>query len=1019
MMANSPDRIHARDRWLGAALFLAALAYFGLLAPYGVELADEGHLLHQIYRTYLGQTPYVDFHTGYSPGAYYLNAWLLQAFDANLLAVRAALALVNAVCVLAVWWFTRRLGAASLAALLAGVAYLTLIPFFDGQFAPFNIPYPAWYVTLFWLAAVYALVRWWERERWWWMVLAGIAAGLVFSFKQNGGLLALATCLIATVLLQHPGPAATGAQRALRRLEVFERWSIPAVLSAGFFLLFGGFAPGSQAMPLVTPLLALLTGVVVLGHSSPARDVPPGRLTLDLALLSLGFLSVTVPWLLYFWERMGTTALLRDIFYIGTAYEQHYLIPYPSFGRWGVALAASAAAMMALPPLARRAGLGLRPLITAVALAGIGGAALLLLRPPPMVEGLQASVVMRARDLSFAIVLILLWAGGAAYFSRLARRSPRAGIHLILALSAILMHMQIYPRSDFMHLVYAAPGTLILGAWLLDGWANRLATAVGVAPRHLPLANALTQAPAWILIAVFLAPALGRIDYLLRAWTSGDPAALVRLDSRTAPLVIEPAAGRMFESLSGTVRFLRGHTQADDHIFTFPCLDLLTFLAERQDATRHGYYYPGSPGHAVEAEVVDALQDTPPRYAVTLHDHALFFVGAPVYYFNLRRHVTAEYEFATRFGQIDVLAPRGSAALADAPAPANGDGELAQVVELWRAELRHDRGGSAAALAAALAAAPPRSPAELAALLAASPEPQQRLLAELIKKSRSAAGAAALAIALADPGLPERQFQLFSRIVSSIADLRAASPLLLALDQATPARRPWIAGNLFTITSKSWIEDYFYAPDGERLPAGLAAQLPPGRLIQWLQDPWENPAIRSFALRMAGRLRDPLLVPFLLRLAGDAGEMPELRMDATHSLVEMGYDAWAVPVLAAMMPGDAMVTGALVREIHESDPDAARDLIEAGIASPNATVRAHAYWIAAGVRDPRLAPLLERGLADPSLEIRMAAAWGLGRLGGSAAIAALDGTGPDEHPEVLAFIERARRRARPEAPPPS
>ncbi len=1001
--------------WEDGAFFAATALYFCALVPYGLNLDDEGTLLYQIYRTALGHRLYSDFHAGYTPGVYWWNGLLFRAFGVNVLFLRFALAIVNSLAVYCIYTLAQRLGAKRLPAALVAWCYLALIPYYDGQFFAANIPYPIWYVTLLWLIGLRLILAWWEQGSAWWLLAAGVVAGVVFGFKPNSGILAAAGYAAAVASLTRITDAPGQMSFLLYWFVRTATGLLPLAVATGVLVMVSGAGGSRELTAVVLPVFVLVVVVAFL-PAGIKRSVPWTGLLSYGAAFSLGMAAIIAPWAVHFWRQLGTGPFLRTTLFVGTDFEKFYFLPYPSWSgfAWAIVIALvvlgvvlSAMRLRLLP-----GGLVLGGIVVVGAVAGLA----VWRHPPPMVEGLSASVVMRLRDVAFSLALATLWFG-LVWCGILVRKfrcvlaRPDSGEFIptrplrelpalvVVLFAATLMHVQLYPRMDFMHLVPAVPALLVIGARLLDKFNARFFI---VALRHVGRGRLLAKlalTPVAAVIVVATAPAWQRALYV---WWIGlrDFDALVRLHSPRAPLVVEPAAGRLFLALNETVRWVAAHSAPGEFVFTFPVLDVISFLADRHNPTRHGYFYPGWPGHEVEAEVIDALQARPPRFIVTLHDHPFFFSSAPVYYFNLRRHVTQNYRLARQIGLFDVLAEQGSVDVVT--------GEAEPVVsdrELWLQELRYRRGRAARALEGALGELEQGDPESVARILALQNPEVQHLAVNLIRKSRSGDGAAALAFLLEGRQLQSKTEELAIRTIAEIGDARCVAPLL-RLYEAVPAYRNRVAGLLYHISGKVAFAAYWFSQEWHMVDERLGA-LEWEQLASWADNPFQLLALRLFAVRAAGHLQTKAMVPVLARLVGDRGEWPELSVHAAGAVSALGLARPLFPGIVRLLRVDQLWIPAIVSLQWSGEDAEGRAALEAELTNPRTQVRLAAFWIAAGVRDEALQPALETGLDDPVAEVRMAAAWGLGELGQRSAAPALERHLGDHDDRVRAFVRGA------------
>ncbi|MFT5694326.1 MAG: hypothetical protein ACI9QQ_000300 [Myxococcota bacterium] len=173
-----------------------AVAFVGwVLLPRGINMSDEGYLLQQCVDMLAGKVLYRDIESFIAPGIWFLITGLFSIVEPSVLASRSVAAVSFFAIPVLVFQIVRTRCGVRFAAGAAG-CYAIL-----GVWA---FPHWTWawyspYAILLALLAMHSVLAWGERGNATLLIRAGVYVGLVATFKQNYGFLALVGCLVGVV----------------------------------------------------------------------------------------------------------------------------------------------------------------------------------------------------------------------------------------------------------------------------------------------------------------------------------------------------------------------------------------------------------------------------------------------------------------------------------------------------------------------------------------------------------------------------------------------------------------------------------------------------------------------------------------------------------------------------------------------------------------------------------------------------------------------------------------------------
>ncbi len=183
-VVDREKRVSALSEMLPLLVTIAAgLLCYGLFYNRGLGLSVIGYSIAPAERVMRGEVPYRDFLFNYTPGILWVNALLMKAFGVTLMATRIGLFGFRLITLITVFFVAKRLTTGWAALVPVGLTLAWL-----GHQQIFNV-YPDQYLVFFALAGLICLLNFDETGRDWWLLLCGLAIGMVFIFKYNVGVL--------------------------------------------------------------------------------------------------------------------------------------------------------------------------------------------------------------------------------------------------------------------------------------------------------------------------------------------------------------------------------------------------------------------------------------------------------------------------------------------------------------------------------------------------------------------------------------------------------------------------------------------------------------------------------------------------------------------------------------------------------------------------------------------------------------------------------------------------------------
>ncbi|GAB4343217.1 MAG: hypothetical protein Kow0099_21500 [Candidatus Abyssubacteria bacterium] len=640
-----------RSRFLSLSGFLLLLLSYLLLSPFNVADnvgpwldSDYGILTNNGLELFKGRFLYKEIWSLYTPAATYAVALLFRLFGDSLLTLRIALAFVGTISSILVFFIARTLTSRTYAAAVTAFTIL-LGP------VSVNFPYPNWFCIPLGLGMVALAHLGWSRRSAAYYLVAGAAAGAIFSFKINWGAFALAALLciefFESALDERDSRVIGGKWMSV----LF--WPGLALIPAASLAAIRDQISLSRVILFSLPALAVSVVGGILFTTRFTRHMVSTVLQ-PLAMSISGFCITVIPWIVYFTVQLGWSGLYGSLI--------HPLTVFSGKIRFGVPpVTVESGLLMFVATFQGALFLNKKSLVSRrVFLLALWVCEALLLYKMSVATGravLSSENILSNKE-GFRLICYVPVAVHVGIACMLIAdilnldSGDRKHVHLVMALwiySVAAFHT-FFPVTDTLHFIWNMVPVVLLGGVLVYRsvalWRDEIAACSSVWKSTL---RSMSVLPLPLLLLLFFG--LPIFNLFVRVQSAPFRVSFTRfadLDSpRAGVLMPEPKAADM----NAVIEYINSHTAPDEHMLDVTG-SLFYFLTDRPNPVPFGHFVQGFLSHQDMAEALRALETVKPRLAVVSYAADLHLT---IHWPYFHRYLNSQYSVVKECGDYRLL----------------------------------------------------------------------------------------------------------------------------------------------------------------------------------------------------------------------------------------------------------------------------------------------------------------------------------------------------------------------------